>query len=43
MKAEETVARNFPYKDCVLKGAQDKDGAKRHELFFLAAAEIDAL
>ena len=46
LKAVDDVVLNFPYKDCVLKGAQGEDGAKTKELFFneiLAAAEIDAL
>ena len=40
------VALNFPYKDCVLKGAQSKDSDKSDEIFFneiLASDEIDVL
>lgn len=40
------VILNFPYKDCVLEGGQDKEDAKRAELFFneiLAFKEINRL
>ena len=37
---------NFPYKDCILKGAQSKDEYKSNEIFFneiLGSDEIDVL
>ena len=37
---------NFPYKDCILKGAQSKDENKSDEIFFneiLGSDEIDVL
>ena len=37
---------NFPYKDCVLKGGQNKDDDKNDEILFnevLAKSEIDML
>ena len=37
---------NFPYKDCILKGAQDKDSTKSSEIFFneiLGSDEVDVL
>ena len=37
---------NFPYKDCILKGAQSKDEDKSNEIFFneiLGSDEIDVL
>ena len=37
---------NFPYKDCILKGAQSKDEVKSDEIFFneiLGSDEIDVL
>ena len=40
------VVLNFPFKDCVLKGAQSKDEQKSKEIFFnevLARSEIDVL
>lgn len=40
------IILNFPYKDCVLEGGQDKEDAKRAELFFneiLAFKEINRL
>ena len=46
LKAQDEVVLNFPYKDCVLKGSQDKDDAKSKEIFFneiLASNEIDVL
>ncbi len=42
----EEVVLAFPYKDCVLEGGQDKDDAKRSEVFWnetLAPDEIDKL
>ncbi|RDU55757.1 DNA methylase [Helicobacter sp. MIT 01-3238] len=46
LKGQAKVALNFPYKDCVLKGAQSKDSDKSDEIFFneiLASDEIDIL
>ncbi|WP_394909161.1 site-specific DNA-methyltransferase [uncultured Helicobacter sp.] len=46
IKAQNEVVLHFPYKDCILKGAQDKDKAKSQEIFFneiLAREEIDVL
>lgn len=40
------VVLDFPYKDCVLQGCQDKEDAKRNEVFFnetLAPDDIDML
>src|SRR3989344_1291392 len=40
------VVLSFPYKDCVLEGGQDKEDAKRDEIFYntiLAPDEIDRL
>lgn len=40
------VVLNFPYKDCILEGGQDKEDAKRQEVFFnetLAPTEINRL
>lgn len=40
------VVLNWPYKDCVLEGGQDKEDAKRAEVFFnevLAPDQIDRL
>lgn len=40
------VVLNFPYKDCILEGGQDKEDVKRKELFFnktLAPSEINRL
>ncbi len=40
------VVLNFPFKDCVLKGAQSKDEQKSKEIFFnevLEKSEIDVL
>lgn len=40
------VVLNFPYKDCVLEGGQNKEDAKRQEIFFnetLAPTEINRL
>ena len=40
------IILNFPYKDCVLEGGQDKEDAKREEKFFnkiLAPNEINRL
>lgn len=40
------VVLNWPYKDCVLEGGQDKEEAKRDEVFFnevLAPEQIDRL
>ena len=46
LKGQAKIALNFPYKDCVLKGAQSKDSDKSDEIFFneiLASDEIDIL
>lgn len=46
LKDKNDVVLNFPYKDCVLEGGQDKEDAKRDEVFYneiLASAEIDRL
>ena len=46
LKGQAKIALNFPYKDCVLKGAQSKDSDKSDEIFFneiLASDEIDVL
>ncbi len=40
------VVLDFPYKDCVLQGCQDKEDSKRNEVFFnetLAPDDIDML
>lgn len=40
------IVLNFPYKDCILEGGQDKEDVKREELFFnetLAPSEINRL
>ncbi|WP_295228779.1 site-specific DNA-methyltransferase [Veillonella sp.] len=40
------IVLNFPYKDCILEGGQDKEEVKREELFFnktLAPSEINRL
>jgi adenine-specific DNA-methyltransferase len=40
------IVLNWPYKDCVLEGGQDKEDAKREEVFFnevLAPDQIDRL
>mgnify|MGYP004465213901 FL=1 len=40
------VVLNFPYKDCILEGGQDKEEVKREEIFFneiLAPTEINRL
>lgn len=40
------IVLNFPYKDCILEGGQDKEAVKREELFFnetLAPSEINRL
>lgn len=40
------IVLNFPYKDCILEGGQDKEEIKREELFFnttLAPSEINRL
>ena len=40
------VVVNFPYKDCVLVGRQDKEDAKRDEVFYnytLAPEQVDVL
>ena len=46
LKGDSHICLNFPYKDCVLKGAQSKDSDKSDEIFFneiLASDEIDIL
>lgn len=46
LKDSRDVVLNFPYKDCVLEGGQDKEDASRKEIFFnevLAQDEIDRL
>lgn len=45
-ETSQKVVLNFPFKDCVLKGAQSKDEQKSKEIFFnevLARSEIDVL
>ena len=40
------IVLNFPYKDCILEGGQDREAVKREELFFnetLAPSEINRL
>ncbi len=34
LKNDSNVVLNFPYKDCILKGAQSKDSDKSDEIFF---------
>lgn len=29
------IVLNFPYKDCILEGGQDKEDVKREELFLM--------
>lgn len=44
--ASDDVILNFPYKDCVLEGGQNKEESKREEIFFneiLAPNEINRL
>lgn len=44
--ANDDVVLNFPYKDCVLEGGQNKEDSKREEIFFneiLAPNEINRL
>lgn len=44
--ANDDVVLNFPYKDCVLEGGQNKEESKREEIFFneiLAPNEINRL
>ena len=46
LEKSQKVVLNFPFKDCVLKGAQSKDEQKSKEIFFnevLARSEIDVL
>ncbi len=46
IKNDSKVVLSFPYKDCILKGAQSKDEEKTKEIFFneiLASDEIDRL
>lgn len=46
LSGDNRVVLNWPYKDCVLEGGQDKDEAKREEVFFneiLAPDEITTL
>lgn len=46
LKTSSKVVLNFPFKDCILKGSQDKDDKKSNEIFFneiLARDEIDVL
>ena len=46
LKTVSEVVLNFPFKDCVLKGAQSKDDDKNKEIFFneiLANNAIDVL
>lgn len=46
LKSSDNVVLNFPFKDCVLKGAQKKDDEKSTELFYnniLAKSQIDML
>lgn len=46
LKANTNVVINFPFKDCVLAGGQDKEDVKRDEMFYhevLHRAEIDRL
>lgn len=46
ISSDKAVALSWAYKDCVLEGGQDKDDAKRNELFWnetLAPDQIDRL
>ena len=46
LKSDSHIVLNFPYKDCILKGAQSKDEDKSDEIFFneiLGSDEIDVL
>ncbi|MGX3097852.1 DNA methyltransferase [Helicobacter sp. 23-1046] len=46
LKSDSHIVLNFPYKDCILKGAQSKDEDKSNEIFFneiLGSDEIDFL
>lgn len=46
LSENQEVVLNFPYKDCVLEGGQNKEDAKRQEIFFnetLAPTEINRL
>lgn len=46
IRKDSRVVLNWPYKDCVLEGGQDKEDAKREEVFFneiLAPDEITTL
>lgn len=46
VRGDNRVVLNWPYKDCVLEGGQDKEDAKREEVFFneiLAPDEITTL
>ena len=46
LKSDSHIVLNFPYKDCILKGAQSKDEYKSNEIFFneiLGSDEIDVL
>lgn len=43
---DSTIVLNWPYKDCILEGGQDKDDAKREEVFFnetLAPDQINTI
>ena len=45
-ESDKDVVLSFPYKDCILEGGQDKEDAKRQEVFYnktLAIEEIDRL
>lgn len=46
IKENRDVVLNWPYKDCVLEGGQDREDAKRKEVFYnevLASDDIDKL
>jgi len=46
LEEKKDVVLNWPYKDCILEGGQNKEDAKRKEMFFnetLAPTEIDRL
>ena len=46
LKKNNEVVLNFPFKDCILQGSQNKDDSKTKEIFFneiLAYDEIDIL
>jgi len=46
MASQEDISLVFPHKDCILEGGQDKEDAKREEIFFnttLAPDEVDRL